>query len=315
MPKLVSAASMTAAVALVGSPRDEHRHQRARGGGVVGRLRAGDPLDGALAELLGVLREPLLGDVGQEGRDLRAAGGQRAEREPERGAAQPRLPRPLPVLAAHPRPADGDDLRRPCGAGAPRPRGPRRGRRSPTATTTMSMPSASCGWPKVRRCWPVTLSIPTSPMASPSPSDAEAAQPGGAQDRGDGQQRQQHDGEVVGRAQADREPGHDRRADHQQRRADRAGDERADGGGRERLRGPARLGHLVALDGRHHRGRLPGRVEQDRGGGAAVHAAVVDAGEHDEGAGRLQRVGDRQQQRHGHGRADARGARRPRCRG
>ena len=67
----------------------------------------------------------------------------------------------------------------------------------------------------------------------------------------------------------------------------------------------AGLGHLVALDRGDHRGGLARGVQQDRGGRAAVHAAVVDAGEHDERAGRLQGVGDRQQQRDGHGRADA----------
>ena len=38
-----------------------------------------------------------------------------------------------------------------------------------TATTTMSMPSASSGLSKVRRAWPVV--VPTSPIASPSPSE------------------------------------------------------------------------------------------------------------------------------------------------
>jgi hypothetical protein len=67
-----------------------------------------------------------------------------------------------------------------------------------------------------------------------------------------------------------------------------------------------RLGHLVALQSRDHGRGFTGRVEQDRGGRAAIHAAVVDAGEHDEGARRLDVVGDREQQRHGHRRADAR---------
>ena len=153
----------------------EHRHQGARGGRVVGRLRAGDALDRALAELLGVLGELALGDVRQERRDLRAAGRDGPEREAERGAAQPRLPRPLPVLPAHPRPTDRDDLdrgwRRRCAAtqsASPTAK-------MPTATTTTSMPSASCGMPKVSRCWPVTESMPTRPMASPMTSEAKPA--------------------------------------------------------------------------------------------------------------------------------------------
>lgn len=42
----------------------------------------------------------------------------------------------------------------------------------PTATTTTSMPSASCGIPKVSRCWPV-WSIPITPMAKPISSEAK----------------------------------------------------------------------------------------------------------------------------------------------
>ena len=41
------------------------------------------------------------------------------------------------------------------------------------------------------------------------------------------------------------------------------------------------LGHLVALDGGDDRRALAGGVEQDRRRRPAVHAAVVDAGEHD----------------------------------
>jgi hypothetical protein len=134
----------------------------------------------------------------------------------------------------------------------------------------------------------------------------KAAEPGRPQDRGDGQQGQDHDGEVAGRTQADGELDHDRRADGKQGGADGAGDERADGRRRKRLRSPARLGHLVAFDRRHHRRRFTGRIQQDGGGGAAVHTAVVDAGEHNEGAGGFQGVGDRKQQCHSHGGAKAR---------
>ena len=89
----------------------QQRHERAGGGRIVGGLRPGDALDGALAEFLRVLRQPLLGRVGQEGRDLRAAGGKRADGESEGRSAQPGLPRALPVLLGHPeRAADGLEL-------------------------------------------------------------------------------------------------------------------------------------------------------------------------------------------------------------
>ena len=61
---------------------------------------------------------------------------------------------------------------------------------------------------------------------------------------------------------------------------------------------------LPSMRGHHRRGLTRG-VEQDRGRRAAVHAAVVDAGEHDERLGRLEAVGHRQQQRDRHRRADA----------
>ncbi len=43
---------------------------------------------------------------------------------------------------------------------------------SPTATSTTLTPSSSSGTPKVRRGWPVCRSMPTSPSASPKPSEA-----------------------------------------------------------------------------------------------------------------------------------------------
>ena len=62
----------------------------------------------------------------------------------------------------------------------------------------------------------------------------------------------------------------------------------------------------VALHRGHHRRALARRIQQDRRRRSAVHAAVVDAGEHDERRGRIERVGDRQQQRDGQRGADAR---------
>ena len=60
--------------------------------------------------------------------------------------------------------------------------GPRRSReatcsasptaKKPTATMTTSMPSASVGRPRVKRCWPVRLSVPMTAMNSPRASEA-----------------------------------------------------------------------------------------------------------------------------------------------
>ena len=53
------------------------------------------------------------------------------------------------------------------------------------------------------------------------------------------------------------------------------------------------------------RGRLARDVDQDRRGRAAVLRAVIDAGEHDERAGRIEAEGDRQQHGDGGDRPDA----------
>ena len=73
-------------------------------------------------------------------------------------------------------------------------------------------------------------------------------------------------------------------------------------------------GHLVAVDRGDHRARLPGHVDQDRGRGAAVHRAVVDAREHDQRGGGLEREGGRQQAAPSRPPGRCRGGCRPRCR-
>ena len=63
--------------------------------------------------------------------------------------------------------------------------------------------------------------------------------------------------------------------------------------------------HLGALQRGDDGARLARRVQQDGGGGAAVHRAVPHAAEQDEGARRAHLEGDGQQQRHGERRPDA----------
>ena len=80
----------------------QHRHQHAGRRRVVGGFRAGHALDRAgRAELLLVLRQLLLQRIGEEGRDLRAARRQRADREADERAAHPGLPRAPPFLRRH----------------------------------------------------------------------------------------------------------------------------------------------------------------------------------------------------------------------
>ena len=132
-------------------PQCQQRDEHARGARVVGRLGAGHAFDRTLAELVGVLpaaRQLALGDVEQEGRRLRAAGGNRTEREAQGRAAQPGCPGASPVVAAHegrPMGITSIGLRRRWAAvhnASPMAK-------TPTATTTMSMPSASSSRPPV----------------------------------------------------------------------------------------------------------------------------------------------------------------------
>ena len=145
----------------------QHRHHGAGGAGVVGRLRTGDALDGSLAELLGVLGQPLLGDVGEEGRDLRAAGRDDAEREAERGAAQPGLPGPLPVLLAQERATDRDDLGGLAAQVGGHPEGLAEGEDADRDHDDVDA-VAELGMPKVSRACPLTASMPIMPIVRPS---------------------------------------------------------------------------------------------------------------------------------------------------
>ena len=118
-------------------------------------------------------------------------------------------------------------------------------------------------------------------------------------------QAHDHEREILGRAEDQRELGERgaERRDDEGRHG--AGEERADGRDAERHAGAALAGHLVAVERGDHGGRLAGNVDQDRRGRAAVLGAVVDAGQHDQRAGRIEPEGDRQQHGDGGDRPDA----------
>lgn len=86
----------------------------------------------------------------------------------------------------------------------------------------------------------------------------EATDPRGAEDGGDGDEGQHHDGEVVGCADVDGERGDGGCEDDQQDRADHASGEVTDGGGGERLCAAPGLRHRVALDRGDDGRALPG---------------------------------------------------------
>ena len=118
-------------------------------------------------------------------------------------------------------------------------------------------------------------------------------------------ERDAHQCEIVFRPEPDRDLDEVRRKEGDARGRNGAGNEGADRGGRQRRPAASGLGHLVAFDRGRHRRAFARRVDQDGGGRAAIHAAVIDAGEHDQRAGRIELVGDGQKQRDGQGRSDA----------
>src|SRR5262249_14072996 len=77
---------------------------------------------------------------------------------------------------------------------------------------------------------------------------------------------------------------------------------------RKRSAGPGAplAAHVKRGEAGNTRRRSAGIVEQDGGGGPAIFGAVVDAGQHDDPAGRVHLEGERQQQRNGGRRAKAR---------
>ena len=113
-----------------------------------------------------------------------------------------------------------------------------------------------------------------------------------------------HEREILRWAEDEREPGQRGAECGDDERRDRAGEERADCGDAERDARAALASHLVAVERRDDRGRFAGDVDQDRRRRAAVLRAVIDAGEHDQGADRVETEGDRQQHRDGRDRAD-----------
>src|SRR6478736_6038077 len=120
-----------------------------------------------------------------------------------------------------------------------------------------------------------------------------------------GDQPEQHQREIFRRAEFHRECGEHRRKCRDEDGPHAAGEEGADGSDGERGAGAPLLRHLITVDTGHHRRRLAWQIDQDGRGGAAVLRAVIDAGEHDQGAERAQPERHRQQHGDGGDRADA----------
>ena len=155
--------------------------------------------------------------------------------------------------------------------------------KTPMLSATKFSPSAISGMSKVKRWVPVSTSLPTRPEQQAEHDHGEGLEQRAAGQRHRGHQPQHHQREVLRRAELERHVGQRRGRQHQQDGRDRAGEEGAQRGGGERRAGAALFGHLVAVDRRDHARTFARQVDQDRGGGAAVLRAVIDAGQHDQG--------------------------------
>ena len=122
----------------------------------------------------------------------------------------------------------------------------------------------------------------------------------------EGTEGQQVDREELGRAELQGElgdqGGHEGDHHHRQEGADEGGGE----GAGQCFASMAFLGHGIAVEGGGDRPGFTRDVEQDRRDGAAEEGPPVDAGQHDDGRGRVHAEGQRQQDGHAVGAAQTR---------
>jgi hypothetical protein len=117
------------------------------------------------------------------------------------------------------------------------------------------------------------------------------------------QHAEQRERGVLRRAEIQRDFGDHRGEQGQADDRDGGTYEGADRSDAQSRSGPALFGQGEAVEHRDDRRRLTGQSQQDRGDGAAILGAVIDAREHDDRRHRVDRVGDGQQDRDGGRRA------------
>ena len=153
------------------------------------------------------------------------------------------------------------------------------------APRTGSMPTMAISSPSTAMVSPASSERPARPVMRQRPTSISAKNSGGPNLKRHLRERRGDDDQRDGRNDA--------------------ADERADRRDAERGAAAALLGHLVAVDAGDHRGGFARHVDQHRGDRAAIHRAVVDGGQHDEGAGRVELEGQRDQDRGAGGRPEA----------
>ena len=121
-----------------------------------------------------------------------------------------------------------------------------------------------------------------------------------ADQRGQRSKGKDHQRHIIGRRECHRKGGQRRREERHQDHCESAADERRDGRERQGTPGQPGPGHWVAVERGHHRARVAGHVQQDRGNPPAVFGTVVDACQQDQRRFRAkaQPVGDGQQNGH-----------------
>ena len=167
--------------------------------------------------------------------------------------------------------------------------------KSPMATARKLTPSPRSARPCVKRVKPDRWSMPTIATASPSDDHHQRFQHRSRPHVGEDDEAQDHQRELLGRPELQRQAGQQRGQQHQPEHAERPGNVGADGGDRQGRARAALAGHLVAVEAGHHRGRLTRDVHQDRRRRASVHRAVVDPRQHDDGGDGLHAERGREQ--------------------
>ena len=290
-----------------GNAQRQQRYQRRRHGGVVGGLGAGHAFNRTFFAKLGLvvaLGQLFLGGVAQERRNLGAACRNAAKGRANHRAAQPRGDGALPVARRHVNAAHGvarfDHAALVHGGIQHLGHGKQAHGHQHDVDAVQQLDLAAGVARRARN-----LVHPNAARRQPDKQRRDAAHRALAQHRAHGGKGQHHQHEVFGRAQAHGKVGHVGRKQRHHHGGDGARHERADGRRGQRRTRAAVLGHLVALHGGDHAGRLAGGVEQNRGGRAAVHGAVVNAREEDHRGRDLDLGRDGQQHGHSHRRANA----------
>ena len=274
----------------------EQRNERRLGAGIVGGFRAGDAFDCALAEFGGVAGHFLFQRVGRERGQHRAAAGQQTEKRSDAGAAQNRrngTPDFLPVRPqARNAGRDGRLIAAAVEVGHDLGEAEQSHRHRHEIDAVVEFGNAEG---EARNA---ALGVGSSqPDQKPQHDHGDRLHDRSMGEDNGGDEPEQHEREIFRRAELLGEGRENRRERRDQQGADAAGKKRSDGSDRERRAGAAALGHAIAVNAGHDRGRLARQVDQNRSGRPSILGAVVNSREHDQRAQRAQPKRDRQQHR------------------